>query len=299
MIPEAISLGRMVLSFRLLLLFSAAGAGGVAGWFLLGARRDALRRVVIDSLTTATLLLLAGWKLVALVTQWTAIRREPLLLLWATGGRPGILVGLALALAYLGWKLGRARPGELAARDLARGMALVVSASLIAYGVLFVGATAAYAASGGSATAARVGAMVPEFSLPVLNSGEPLSPDDLHGRPALLNFWATWCGPCRAETVVKNRLAREFGYRVTVVGINLTHTEAGEDPVAAYAREWQILYPVALDWDGRVADRFGVRGTPTTVIVGPDGTIHTRFFGPLSYDRAAAVLEGLLTESSR
>ena len=299
MIPEAVSLGRMVLSFRLLLLFFAAGAGGVAGWFLLGSRRDAIRRVVIDSLTTATLLLLAGWKLVALVTQWSAIRREPLLLLWATGGRPGILVGLALALAYLGWKLGRARSGELAARDLARGMALVVSASLIAYGVLFVGATAAYAASGGSATAARVGAMVPEFSLPLLNSGEPLSPGDLHGRPALLNFWATWCGPCRAETVVKNRLAREFGDRVTVVGINLTHTEAGEDPVAAYAREWQILYPVALDWDGRVTDRFGVRGTPTTVVVAPDGTIHTRFFGPLSYDRAAAVLEGLLTETPR
>ncbi|TVR00906.1 MAG: hypothetical protein EA403_11030 [Spirochaetaceae bacterium] len=299
MIPEAVSLGRMVLSFRLLLLFLAAGGGGVAGWFLLGARRDALRRVVIDSLTTAVLLLLAGWKLVALVTQWFAIRREPLLLLWATGGRLGIFAGLAMALAYLGWKLGRVRRGDLGARDIARGMALVVSAAMIAYGVLFVGSAAAYAATGGSSTAARVGAVVPEFSLPLLNGEQALSPGDLRGRPALLNFWATWCGPCRAETVVKNRLAGEFGDRITVVGINLTHTEAGSEPVAAYVRERQIRYPVALDRDGRVTDRFGVRGTPTTVIVAPDGTVHTRFFGPLSYDRAAAVIEGLLTEASR
>ena len=299
MIPEAVSLGRMVLSFRLLLLFLAAGAGGVAGWFLLGSRRDALRRVVIDSLTTAVLLLLAGWKLVALVTQWSAIRREPLLLLWATGGRPGIIVGLALALAYLGWKLGRARRNGPGARDLARGVALVVSAAVISYGVLVVGSAVVHAATGGSASAARVGARVPEFSLPVLGSEEALSTGELVGRPVVLNFWATWCGPCRAETVVKNRLAREFGDRVIVVGVNLTHTEAGSDPVAAYAREWQILYPVALDWDGRVTDRFGVRGTPTTVVVAPDGTIHTRFFGPLSYDRISAVLEGLLTETPR
>ncbi|TVQ41059.1 MAG: TlpA family protein disulfide reductase [Spirochaetaceae bacterium] len=74
----------------------------------------------------------------------------------------------------------------------------------------------------------------------------------------------------------------------------MTSTEAGVQAVRSFARRWEITYPILLDVDGRTANRYGVRGTPTTVILASDGTVHTRIFGAMSYDASAALLRSLL-----
>ncbi len=307
MIPEAITIGRLVLSVRLLLLFASASGGLLLLWLIIGARADALRRWVVNAVINSALLVLAGWKLTALVMQFAGIRREPLLLLYASGGRAGVVVGVVLAAVYLISRIARSRHGGLERTNLIRATTLTLVAAGSLFVALHTGTALYYAFSGGAEHAATRGQPAPEVSLEVLPDNDDatddatddairatLSTGDLRGRPVVLNFWATWCGPCRAETAVKNRLAQDFADEVHVVGVNLTNSETGLQAVQSFAREWEVAYPILLDRDGRTASRYGVRGTPTTVILASDGTVHSRIFGAMSYDSTAAVLRSLV-----
>ena len=285
MIPEALSIGRAVLSVRLLLIFGSAGGGLLATWVLLGSRRKALRRRLVDTLSTAGLLFLLSWKIAPLISQFATIRREPLLLLWASGGRLGVVLGSVVALGYLGWQFYR----HTDAAQLVRATALTLAASLTLLLVLYSALALTTAAGAAGLVSARVGDAAPPLELETLE-GSTLSVAQLRGAPVLVNFWATWCAPCRAETAVKNRLAQEFNGRAHVVGVNLTNSESGVQVVRDYAREWGISYPVLLDHSGRAAASYGVRGTPTTVVLDADGAVHSRIFGAMSYDAAARAL---------
>lgn len=116
----------------------------------------------------------------------------------------------------------------------------------------------------------------PAFVLPVLHNGEKgsrLSLAELEGQPVLLDFWATWCGPCAAQTPILDRLARRYEARgLRVVGINV----ADDDPSAAtrYAAKKNLSYPIVLDADGSVQKQYGVSKLPTLVLVDKRGQVH-------------------------
>ncbi len=286
MIPEALSIGRAVLSVRLLLIFGSVGGGLLATWVLLGNRRSALRSRLVDTLSTAGLLFLLSWKSAALLSQFATIRREPLLLLWASGGRLGVVIGSVAVLGYLGWQFSR----RTDAAQLVRATALTLAASLTLLLLLYSAVALTTVAGAAGGFSARVGDTAPPLELETLD-GATLDVAQLRGAPVLVNFWATWCAPCRAETAVKRRLAQEFSGRAHVVGVNLTNSESGVHAVRDYARQWDLSYPVLLDHSGSAAASYGVRGTPTTVVLDADGAVHSRIFGAMSYDAAARALQ--------
>jgi len=129
--------------------------------------------------------------------------------------------------------------------------------------------------------------------------GDDFELGEAHGRPVVINFWATWCGPCEAELPVKKRLAREFEGTARFLGINLTTSEAGVDEVRRYAREHEINYPVLLDVRGAVQQRYGVRGTPTTYIVDSEGGVAHKFMGAMNYRDMQRRLDKLIAENKR
>jgi thiol-disulfide isomerase/thioredoxin len=133
----------------------------------------------------------------------------------------------------------------------------------------------------------------PDFVLEGLDGGT-FSLAAAEGAPVVLNFWATWCGPCEIETPVKKRLATELGDRAHFVGVNLTTSEGGVDDVARYVSEHGIEYPVVLDTSGRVQQLYGVRGTPTTYIIDAEGRVVHKFMGAMSYGDMMRRLEPLL-----
>lgn len=132
----------------------------------------------------------------------------------------------------------------------------------------------------------RTGALVgptgqsaPAFSLPNLSRpGEHLSLAAFRGKLLVLNFWASWCVPCRSEMPLLETAYRAQHGRVAFLGI-----AANDAPAAAraFAAEVHVTYPVVSDSSGAIATRYGVFGLPTTVFVSPSGKILGRHIGEL------------------
>ncbi len=112
----------------------------------------------------------------------------------------------------------------------------------------------------------------PDFALYTVD-GRLLRLRELRGQVILLNFWATWCPPCKAEMPDLDALQRQYGQArgFTVIGVNLEESQA---VVAAFGREHDISFPLVLDADGAVTNGlYQVRGFPTSMIIDRAGNI--------------------------
>jgi cytochrome c biogenesis protein CcmG/thiol:disulfide interchange protein DsbE len=136
----------------------------------------------------------------------------------------------------------------------------------------------------------------PAFTRTTL-SGTTVSMDDWRGRVVVLNFWATWCGPCRAEIPEFITLQRAFGAdRVRFVGVALD--EDGAMAVRPYAREMGINYPLITEDARSVAQAYGGHyAVPTTFVIDQDGRIRQRYMRALSGDELRPVLQALLNDA--
>lgn len=293
---QEFALGPLVVSARQIIPILAVVIAAVGvRFFGPGSAED--RRESLDMVSSIVLAGLLGWKLGPLVSQTQFVIAEPRLLLFAPGGTAGIVIGTAAAAGIVLWRWVRAGRPRVST-DTLRSDPRVVLAGLmfavaIGLGVLFQGAALAVAGS----TSERA----PIFSLPGAD-GRPVALEDYlgEGEVVVVNFWATWCVPCRAEAEVKNRIAAEYEDEVTVLGVNLTSTESGGASVVnEYISEWDMKYPVLLDLDGSIARSYNVRGTPTTVFVGSDGIIRDRHYGAMSEASARRAISRTREDFSR
>lgn len=122
------------------------------------------------------------------------------------------------------------------------------------------------------------GSVAPDFELKDLD-GRTVRLADLRGKAVLLNFWATWCPPCKEEIPWFVDLQKQYGPQgLQIVGVNMDDN-AGRDAIAKFAAEMKIDYPILLGND-KVADAYGgVDSLPTTFYIGRDGKIVSRVFG--------------------
>ncbi len=119
----------------------------------------------------------------------------------------------------------------------------------------------------------------PEWTLTTLD-GETLSSSDLAGRPYVVNFWASWCGPCVDEHAVLSATHDAYGDEIAMVGV--LYQDLPADAQAFLARYGQTGYRHVIDPDGRLAIDFGVTGPPETYFIDADGILRAKQFGPLT-----------------
>lgn len=113
------------------------------------------------------------------------------------------------------------------------------------------------------------------------------------GHPVLIDFWASWCGPCRAQIPALVRLHRRFRDRgLVVVGVNVD--QEGAWAVPSFRRRFGIEYPMVYDVGAAASTRFQVEGLPTLILVDREGTIRLRHAGMASEASLVAAIEPLL-----
>ena len=123
-----------------------------------------------------------------------------------------------------------------------------------------------------------VGYPAPDFELTTLG-GEPFMLSELQGRPVVLNFWATWCGPCRRELPALQAAHEHYGQNVTIVGVDQAEAPA---TVQLYVDQLGLTFPVPMDADQDVANRYNVMGLPTTFFIDPEGIIRRVWSGEMN-----------------
>jgi peroxiredoxin len=134
----------------------------------------------------------------------------------------------------------------------------------------------------GPPTNPKVGFTAPDFTLDLLDGGK-LTLSELRGQPVVMNFWASWCLPCRSEMPAIEKAYQ--GYKdsgLVVIGLNLTSQDS-ESEAEAFVQELGLTFPIALDRDSSARDRYQVLGLPSTYFIDESGIIRSVVVGgPMS-----------------
>lgn len=128
--------------------------------------------------------------------------------------------------------------------------------------------------------------------------GDELSLSDYSGEILVLNVWASWCGPCRAEQPVLDEVHAEYGdLGVDFLGVNIKDNETA---ALAYTDNKGVLYPSLYDQPGEIPQAFRdtvpPRAIPSTLVIDPDGDIAARVIGPTTYGQLTGLLDPLVVE---
>lgn len=143
----------------------------------------------------------------------------------------------------------------------------------------------------GETEAPVAGHLAPDFSLVTL-TGEEVTLSDFRGRqPVVLNFWATWCPPCRAEIPFFQSASRKYNGQVAVLGIDDGEPRA---TVAPFVTEMGMTYPVPLDEESVVSRRYRVNSLPSTFFIDRDGVVQHVHIGIINQAVLEAQIEALL-----
>ncbi len=125
------------------------------------------------------------------------------------------------------------------------------------------------------------GNLAPNFELTTL-SGETVQLSDYRGEKVMLNFWATWCPPCRAEMPDMEKFYNNED--VKILAVNLTNTEESQDAVKKFKKEFGLSFPILMDEKLAVANKYQIQPIPTSYMIDTNGKIQHIALGAMNYE---------------
>lgn len=158
----------------------------------------------------------------------------------------------------------------------------VVAAAAVVVGALLWQPNHPQAAESGKLAVGRgIGEQAPDFSAKDA-SGQSHALSEYRGRPVLLNFWASWCPPCRAEMPMLHEVQQRYGDRLVVLEVNAANTERHPDAGKTYLQEKGLAFPYLLFDDGSAQDLYAVRLYPESFFIDSNGVVRAHVIGQLS-----------------
>lgn len=172
--------------------------------------------------------------------------------------------------------------------------ALYIAILVAALAWIFASADRAGVSTAGEIPAPREGFLAPDFSLQTLE-GETVSLSELRGQAVLVNLWATWCPPCRAEMPAIQKLYDEYKDQgFMVLAVNMTYQDNPQS-VLPFTRENNLTFPILLEETGEMARKYELRSLPSSFFVNRDGIIQEVVIGgPMSEALLRTRIESIL-----
>ena len=125
------------------------------------------------------------------------------------------------------------------------------------------------------------GKRAPDFELVDLN-GRSVKLSEYNGKPVLLNFWATWCPPCKDEMPHMEKLYKKYNKEgFEILAVNVTTSEKDPKHVGQFVDEYKLTFPIPLDEKGTVFHEYAIIGYPTSFFIDSDGVIRRKVMGPV------------------
>lgn len=127
------------------------------------------------------------------------------------------------------------------------------------------------------------GELSPDFELTTLE-GEKVKLSDYQGKKVILNFWATWCPPCRAEMPHMQNYFEEHaaGNNVEILAVNLTTEDRGIDKVQNFVKEYELTFPIPMDEKGDIGTLYQAVTIPTSYMIDTEGRVQNKIVGPMN-----------------
>ncbi len=127
--------------------------------------------------------------------------------------------------------------------------------------------------------------------------GTEINPLAYRGKVVMIDFWSSWCPPCRAESPVLSQVYQEYkdkGEPIEFIGIAIWDSD---EDIRRFVDEFNLRYPNAVDSRGRIAIDYGVSGIPEKFFIDKSGTLRKRFVGPMSPGALRSVLDEMLADA--
>jgi cytochrome c biogenesis protein CcmG, thiol:disulfide interchange protein DsbE len=132
-----------------------------------------------------------------------------------------------------------------------------------------------------------IGSALKDFTLDAMD-GKSIKISSLKGKPLILNFWATWCAPCKEEMPLLEHYGNTYAGQLLVIGVDYAEEK---DLVERFIDEQKITFPILLDKDGIVSDLYFVHNYPMTFFIDRDGVLRAQHLGQLTNDVMIRYLE--------
>ncbi|MFJ5714848.1 peroxiredoxin family protein [Neobacillus sp. NPDC093127] len=264
-------------------------------WLLRSQSKD-LGKKIFDAVLNSVFGGFLIWKGSLLLLEPKLVIDSPLSLLYFTGGTKGLILGIIGAIIYFFLK---ARKLKLTNFMILQPTLIFLFAVMSGYFLLNLVLTEKHPNVSTSSTikAEKIGLeegnMAPDFQLMMID-GTEIKLSNMRGKKVILNFWATWCPPCKAEIPhMQDFYEAQDNNKVELLAINQTSSEKNTQSVKEFVKERKLTFPVLLDQEGDIGSRFQAITIPTSYLIDSKGIVRKKIVGPVDKNMMHQLIENV------
>ncbi|MGF2616280.1 redoxin domain-containing protein [Rossellomorea vietnamensis] len=139
----------------------------------------------------------------------------------------------------------------------------------------------------------KEGELAPDFTLATID-GKSVSLSDYKGQKVILNFWATWCPPCKAEMPHMQKFYEENKDNgIEIVAVNLTNMDEGKPAIEQFVQDYELTFPVPLDEEGDIGMQYQAFTIPTSYVIDTEGKIAKKIIGPMDENMMKSLIDAV------